>query len=49
MRLLAELLTNATPEEARYLVRDRVEDILPTLTEAFAQARAPRRALRPEF
>jgi uncharacterized protein (TIGR00730 family) len=35
--------------EARYLVRDRVEDILPTLTEAFAQARAPRRALRPEF
>ncbi|WP_298428850.1 TIGR00730 family Rossman fold protein [Rhodoblastus sp.] len=35
--------------EARYLVRDRVEDILPALAEAFVQARAPRRALRPEF
>jgi len=35
--------------EARYLVRDRVEDILPALQEAFAAARDERLELRPEF
>ncbi|MDR3391762.1 MAG: TIGR00730 family Rossman fold protein [Sulfuriferula sp.] len=35
--------------EARYLIRDRVEDILPALQEAVARKRAPHLALRPEF
>jgi uncharacterized protein (TIGR00730 family) len=35
--------------EARYLVRDKVEDILPALREAFARARTSHLALRPEF
>jgi uncharacterized protein (TIGR00730 family) len=35
--------------EARYLVCDAVEDILPRLLEAFALASEPSRELRPEF
>jgi uncharacterized protein (TIGR00730 family) len=35
--------------EARYLVREKVEDILPALRAAFAEARPPRLALGPEF
>lgn len=35
--------------EARYLVRDKVEDILPALQAAYAEALAPGVALRPEF
>ena len=35
--------------EARYLVCDRVEQILPLLSEAFVKARTPGRELRPEF
>ncbi len=35
--------------EARYLVRDKVEDIVPALREAFANARDSHLALRPEF
>ncbi|WP_374546113.1 TIGR00730 family Rossman fold protein [Rhodoblastus sp.] len=35
--------------EARYLVRDRVEDILPALCEAVAERKTPHLALRPEF
>ncbi|MCI4679795.1 TIGR00730 family Rossman fold protein [Rhodoblastus acidophilus] len=35
--------------EARYLVREKVEDILPALQAAFAEARQPRLALGPEF
>ena len=35
--------------EARYLVCDKVEDILPLLRDAAAQAKKPLRALRPEL
>jgi uncharacterized protein (TIGR00730 family) len=35
--------------EARYLVRDKVENILPALQEAVAAQKAPQLALRPEF
>ncbi|MCW2315154.1 uncharacterized protein (TIGR00730 family) [Rhodoblastus acidophilus] len=35
--------------EARYLVRDRVEDILPALRAAYAATARPRRALPQEF
>jgi uncharacterized protein (TIGR00730 family) len=35
--------------EARYLVRDKVEDILPALEAAYAEALAPGEALRPEL
>jgi uncharacterized protein (TIGR00730 family) len=35
--------------EARYLVREKVEDILPALQAAFAEALPPRLALGPEF
>ncbi|MDI9849124.1 TIGR00730 family Rossman fold protein [Rhodoblastus sp. 17X3] len=35
--------------EARYLVRDKVEDILPALQAAYAEALAPGASLRPEF
>lgn len=35
--------------ETRFLVRDRVEDILPALAEAFSHARAKNLALGPEF
>lgn len=46
MRELGFIRANS---EARYLVRDRVEDILPALQAAFAEALAPGAALRPEF
>jgi hypothetical protein len=35
--------------EARYLVRDRVEEILPALRAAVEAQTAPHLALRPEF
>jgi predicted Rossmann-fold nucleotide-binding protein len=35
--------------EPRYLVCDKVEEILPQLQAAFSQARNPRRELRPEL
>jgi uncharacterized protein (TIGR00730 family) len=35
--------------EARFLVRDRVEDILPALEQALAEKRGRRVTLRPEF
>jgi uncharacterized protein (TIGR00730 family) len=35
--------------EARFLVSEKVEDILPALRRAFAEKRSPRTILRPEF